>query len=210
MGSRAMAGDSSRASRGDALPEWPAEQIERWPLEVWRAIPGFDGYEASSRGRIRSIDRSILIRSPNGTEYRRPVRGRVLVPWRAGSHRRYWYVDLGGVHRLCALAFCGRPPSEKHEAAHQNGDSLDNTATNLRWATRLENEYDKLEHGTYFTRAGLKGEAHHKAKLTAVDIATIRSEWRGERGQLGIIAQRYGVNRSTISRVCKGTGWAHV
>ena len=112
--------------------------------EVWRAIPGYDGYEVSSIGRVRSLDRIIS----DG----RQLRGRVLKTWAAG--RGYRYVCLGaqaklGVHRVVALSFIGEPPKGKNEAAHLNGDPSDNRADNIVWASRSENEQHKRLHGTY-------------------------------------------------------------
>jgi hypothetical protein len=36
-----------------------------------------------------------------------------------------------------------------HQAAHGDGAGLNNRLANLRWATRRENEADKIKHGTH-------------------------------------------------------------
>jgi len=94
--------------------------------EQWRAIPGHEGYQASSAGRIRSIDRFL-----DDGRYRS---GTVLMPWLAGEG--YEYVSLGkgfraGVHRIVALGFHGPALIEQPEAAHLNGDRRDNRAHNM-------------------------------------------------------------------------------
>ena len=108
--------------------------------ETWRPIPGYDGYEASSLGRIRSIDRT--------TDRGRKWRGRTMTP--ATMPRGYKTVSLwrGGkqttalVHRLVLFAFQG-PPPEGMEALHKNGDPADNAASNLAWGTHSENQLTK-------------------------------------------------------------------
>jgi hypothetical protein len=84
--------------------------------EVWRAIPEYDGwYEVSDRGRVRSLDRTIIRR--DGRPYR--AKGRVLRPQR---HRPSWVVTVTlarrghtlnqCVHKLVQAAF-----DEKESAA---------------------------------------------------------------------------------------------
>lgn len=108
-------------------------------MPEWRAIPGFDGYEASSDGQIRSLKRGsprLLAVSLDDWDYQRVSlwQGRVVV-------RR--------VHQLVCLAFHGEPPSEVHQVRHRNGKNLDNRAANLTWGTPSENMLDKVIHGTH-------------------------------------------------------------
>jgi hypothetical protein len=119
------------------------------PAERWAPIPGFDGYEASDLGRIRSVDRTVeTVRGP----WR--LKGRVLKP--VIEHTRPDYkratVHLGKsptlrVATLVLLAFVG-PAPEGTECCHNNGNSLDNRLSNLRWDTHGENILDQVRHGT--------------------------------------------------------------
>jgi hypothetical protein len=183
---------------------WPAESGEhrfaaREVLEDWRPIPGHPGYEASDHGRVRSIDRLI----PDG----RRLRGRVLKLFKANA---YLYVSLGksakrGVHRVVALAFFGLPPSSKHEAAHWDGNTLNNRASNIRWATRAENEQDKRRHGTYarpinFFKPGQKKRGPPRSRHPQADAILKR---RSEGATFAMIAADFGKSKSGAYWVLK-------
>ncbi len=118
--------------------------------EIWRPIPGWEGlYEASTHGRIRSLDRTVCdIRGRN-----LPVRGRIL---KGGLHSfgyprvllcRNNRVYSKNVHSLVLLTFVGPLPEGGH-ARHINGNPADNRLVNLAYGTVSENMQDKRNHGT--------------------------------------------------------------
>ena len=118
--------------------------------ELWRTIPGFEGYyEASSLGRIRSLPR-------RGKRKNRAYGGHVLKLVLAGNgyHGVKLSVDnvkrTHMVHELVCAAFHGAKPSPGRscEVRHLDGDPWNNRADNLCWGTHSENEMDKLQHGT--------------------------------------------------------------
>ena len=60
-----------------------------------------------------------------------------------GKRGHTWFI-----HQLVAVAFYGPRPSPDHQAAHRDGNKLNNHKSNIRWCTRAENEADKVLHGT--------------------------------------------------------------
>ena len=130
----------------------------RCELEVWKPIPGYECfYEASSLGRVRSLDRQIRTKSGSRNCFRS---GKVLVGkllW-DGYHSVLLTVD--GVqkhfktHRLVLSAFDGLRP-DGYEARHLNGNRTDNRIDNLCWGTPAQNLEDKRAHGMV-----LAGERH--------------------------------------------------
>jgi hypothetical protein len=170
--------------------------------EVWRAIPGNEGYEVSSLGRVRSLDRITV----DG----RRVRGRVLKCWAAGYRGSYQYVCLGksvkcGVHRLVALVFHGEPPEGKPEAAHLNGNAADNRACNVVWASRSENEQHKRAHGTYQRPVNYykPGQKKRGPKQSKHPRAAEMSRRRAEGASLDQLAAEFGMSRSGMYGVLK-------
>lgn len=110
------------------------------------------------------------------------------------------------VHRLVLEAFVGPPPSPKHQAAHRDGDMLNNVVTNLRWATAKENIADKIRHGRV---SRTSGEIDGMHKLTADQVREIRVRCAGGANQHRL-AEEYGVKQPTISNIITRTTWSHL
>ena len=116
--------------------------------EIWRAIPGFDGYEASNLGRIRSLDRTVIRGSSHGGMRPRKYRGRMLNQSTHSGGYLLAHVGPGRsrtryVHRLVLLTFEG-PAPVGHEVGHKDNNPKNNRLSNLRYITRSENEFNKI------------------------------------------------------------------
>ncbi len=96
--------------------------------EQWKVIPGFDSYEISNTGKIRSHVRKEIIMKPadNGVGYLRVV-------LHQNDKKRSVYV-----HRLVASAFVENPDN-KPLINHIDNNPLNNNADNLEWCTYKEN-----------------------------------------------------------------------
>jgi hypothetical protein len=167
----------------------------------WRPIPGYSGYEASSQGHIRSW---IAWRSTPVPRLRRPV-----------LHKGYYSLRLrndGGeietraVHILVALAFFGPRPSGM-DVCHNDGDSTNNAAANLRYDTRTANIRDMQKHGT---ANYLAGEVKQGAKLSESDVREIRRLYASGGHTHRSLAAQYGVSHCVVGKVIRGTDWREV
>lgn len=166
--------------------------------EIWRTVDVCPAYEVSSDGRIR---RALpgkrtrvgnIVRSEGDTRYRTAT-----LVFKGKRH----YVQI---HTLVCRTFHGAKPSPDHQAAHLNGDSHDNRARNLAWATQRENERHKAIHGTR-----LVGEDVPGAKLTVDDVLEIRRlHSNGE--PFAAIGRRFGVYYTTVRRIVTRKTWKHI
>jgi hypothetical protein len=160
--------------------------------EVWRPIPGYDGYEASNLGRVRSLDR--WLEKKNGVKWFR--RGRVL---RQPPDRGYPQTNIGDVHVLVMLAFHGAP-SKGMWVAHNDGNPLNNRLDNLRYATPSDNAMDRVVHGT-----ANRGSRNGFAKLTEQQVLAIRNSIGKSQTAL---AKEFGVSLMCVNTVINRTRWA--
>lgn len=142
-------------------------------MEQWRDIPGWEGrYQASTLGRIRSIRR---LKSGRTTI-------RVL---RVGFKEGYQQVVLcrNGkksnqlVHTLVALAYHGPCPASKHSIDHENRLPYDNRPSNLKYATRIEQEANKNPVGWSRIYEGFPGVTQLATGFRSVCFLG-RREWR--------------------------------
>lgn len=167
--------------------------------EEWRPVGGYEGlYEVSSLGRVRAL-----------FEHRNLKPGRILALWRTSTNRgptavRY-RVSLSRagkrrypVHLLVCEAFHGPRPTREHQAAHGDGDGLNNAASNLRWTLPPGNYDDMKRHG------------HHRAatlrangKLSDDQVHAIRTLRTAGR-KLDDLARQFDVDRSHICAVARG------
>ena len=171
-------------------------------MAVWKDIPGFEGlYQVSDTGQVKSLPRVATRITKRGTEIKQPIRERVL---KANTNKRgYQYVILRRdgfsvtreIHVLVAAAFLGPRPEGGYQVRHMDGDSLNNSLSNLQYGTRSENQLDLYAYRGY----------HHK--LTPEDVLNIRS--RLEAGETGrALAREYGVAETNISSIKHGGTYA--
>ena len=173
--------------------------------EIWKSIPGYEGfYEVSDLGRVRSLAR-VIIRA-NGRK--QTFRGKILLP-AFGKRKGYPHVSLHragartnfDVHTLVALAFLGPRPNG-FEVCHGDGDPRNANIKNLRYGTRMDNCADAVKHGTQ-----ARGTRACGAVLTEPQVLAIRNLYSAGVGQR-VLAARFGVARSTISDVVVRRYWA--
>lgn len=168
-------------------------------MEVWKTIPAFPAYEASSLGRVR-----------RGVPGVNTFVGKILRIGTSPNHR-YLTVGLmrGGrphttlVHRAVAEAFSGAcPPS--HQVSHVDGNPHNNSPDNLIYEPATINNRRKSEHGTL-----ARGTGHKLAKLTEAEVLAIRAQ-AATGAKHRDLAARFGCAKTTITRVASRQSWAHL
>lgn len=154
--------------------------------EVWRDIPGWEGYMISDQGRVKSLN------------YRHTCKEKILRPWK--ERKNYLHVDLWKdgkvkrflVHRLVWIAFNG-PIPDGYECNHINEDKTDCRLENLNLMTRKEN----CNWGTRNRRAA-------KSKSKMVEQYTLDGThtctWFSTIG----IKRELGYSMGNISECCNG------
>ena len=108
--------------------------------EIWKDIEGYDCYQVSNLGRVRSVDHKMK-HSSGGYAIRK---GKLLKP--STTHNGYLRIGLGGhkqqkwyfVHRLVYEAFIG-PIPEGMQVNHIDECKTNNMVTNINLMTPKEN-----------------------------------------------------------------------
>ncbi len=130
------------------------------------------------------------------------------VLWPYASSKGYGVFTAGGtqyaVHRVsCEMAY-GEPPTPRHEAAHSCHTPACLNPRHLRWATRAENQADRIADGT-----SNQGSSHGMSLLTEFDVLAIRHYNKCGTKQR-VLADHYGVSQPTISDIITGRTWSHL
>jgi hypothetical protein len=108
-------------------------------------------------------------------------------------------------HRIACEWAHGPAPTPEHQAAHFCGVTRCVNPRHLRWATPLENNADKIIHGTTN-----HGERNPNAVLTSEQIAEIRERYTHGDITQKALALAYGVTTMTINRAVRHQSWTNV
>lgn len=167
-------------------------------MEEWRSIPGLPGYEASSEGRIRTIEHRILKQEYGGrnTDYPRVT---ISAKRTLGFSKRFT------VHALVAKAFLGECPAGL-EHNHKDGDKSNARPENLEFVTRSQNQQHSVD---VLGKPSQQGMKHGMARLTDTDVITIHGE-RLRGASLADLSRRFGIGQPTVSMICRGRIWKHL
>lgn len=170
----------------------------------FRVIPGFPRYAINESGIILSACPRNGIGKP--------------MPW-TDAKRLVWKKDKDGyyqvglchdgqvrqikVHKLVLLTFIG-PCPQGMQCRHIDGNQTNNHVSNLAWGSSLENQRDRILHGTSNI-----GDRNANAKLKDSDVLEIRA--RAANGEtLTAIAKDFAVYKGTISKIVLRHNWKHV
>ena len=172
--------------------------------EIWKPIPDWTGYSVSNHGNVRSEERIIIRKN---TDIKQNQKGRILKPWIATqSGAGYLMISLCngndrrlkiGVHRLVLWAFVGKQ-DKGIDARHLDGNCKNNHLSNLKYGTRQENIADAVKHKTMI----------RPVKLTINDVLEI-CKCGTEKISSKIVAEKYNINRNTITEIWRGEIWGH-
>lgn len=152
--------------------------------EIWKEVPGIEGLEVSSAGRVRRI--LTKTKKLNGYE---------VVGARVGKQNRLLYV-----HRLIAAAFLDSDLNDKNVfICHKDDNPSNNSSDNLFVGDAKANVVDMIEKGR---------ECFGKnfAKLTKEQVEKIRQK-REEGETITSLAKEFCVHKSTIFRICEHLTW---
>lgn len=183
-------------------------RIEDSTQEEWRPVVGWEGYEVSSLGRVRSHERTVSYTHPSGAQvsYTKPARIKKLTPANG-----YFWTGVGGrdgttfqVAILVAAAFLGPRPAGYY-VCHNDGNGQNNHVSNLRYDTPAGNCADKIKHGTHNA-----GERNGQSKLTAAIVRGARLRCASGGDTVSALAREFGVSSGTMSLAISGKTWGHV
>ena len=165
-------------------------------MEIWKDIPNFSGYEASSCGRLRSKN------------YKRTSKKKILKPSLTGGYLKTMLKSDSGkykswtVHKFITLAFFG--PSDGFEVNHKDGCKTNNNIENLEYCTRSEN----IKHSYIFgLKKAQRGSTNGNSKLTKEKVIAIREEVRARKERLGKyygrkeVAEKFGISESHVKDI---------
>jgi hypothetical protein len=139
-------------------------------MEEWRDIPGYEDYQVSSLGRVKSLKygkehilKSIIVRS-----------GYLSVNLYANGKAR-----LTSIHRIVAKVFIPNP-KRKPEVNHKDGNKKNNILGNLEWVTKSENQkhaYEKLHRKNSHWAGYVNIYSKDEVLITQVENTKFAAEW---------------------------------
>lgn len=157
--------------------------------EIWKDIEGYEGYQVSNLGRVRSIDRTVI---RGGSKMKRKGMIRKPMP----TNKGYLHVHIVNkptivVHRVVAKAFV---PGyfEGAQVNHIDENKQNNRWDNLEWVTSKENS-------NFGTRKERLRNAHAKIHGKAVDQYSIDGKFIATYPSQQEAARVTGICQSNIS-----------
>ncbi|HEY4364347.1 MAG TPA: HNH endonuclease [Bryobacteraceae bacterium] len=169
-------------------------QCHEVETELWRPIPGYKPYWASSLGRIKNGNTERVKRpQPITSRFSRTKYQQVTLSF--GSKRDK---ITKSVHRLVALTFLG--PSDL-PINHRDADKRNNAISNIHYCTPSENVQHAVKMGLMQNR--------WRGKLSDDDVREIR---RMRRDGLPIeeIMERFQINRPHAYSIAAGRRYGRV
>lgn len=168
--------------------------------EIWKGVPDFEGkYEVSNFGNVRGFYCGGKKRKePKNKKPQLNPNGYVYVVLQDGKKLKAW-----SVHRLVLTVFDKAMP-RNIDCCHINHIRTDNRYSNLKWATRKQNEEDKYKSGR-----GVYGEKNGQSKMTTKMVLKIRGLFKTKMSTHAI-AKLLGLKQQNVWNICNNKTWNHI
>lgn len=155
--------------------------------EQWRPVNGYENYEVSNLGRVKSLN------------YNHTGKEKILKPLK--ERNGYLRVNLCRdgkmkrflIHRLVAIAFISNPEGLE-QINHKDENKSNNVVENLEWVSR----WDNMHYGTLYERvAASRSKPVEASKFS--DFRTIELRFASTQE-----AGRNGYSSGDVSYCCRG------
>jgi len=171
-------------------------------MEIWKTIEGFENYEVSNYGNVRSKDR-VVKRRGNDTH----LKG---MPLKMTTNRGYSRVTLYNgkrdkhsqffVHKLVAMAFIPNPDNLPY-INHKDENKTNNHVENLEWCTAKYNS----NYGTAIERRVAHQDWQSIADKQSIAVIQMDLDGNEIRHYKSMKeAESYGFNSASICKCCSG------
>jgi AraC-like DNA-binding protein len=184
------------------------EKVVDLPGEIWKPVPGFDGYEVSNKGRVRSY-----LANFTGTRMEEP-RLKSFSSVNKGGYMsaplmRNGEMVLRKLHHLVLEAFVG-PRPEGMQTRHLDGNPANNCVENLAWGTAKENGEDRVRHGSS-ARSGNRRRGEQSANAILTNERVERIKERLAAGEHYVeVARTEGLHPAHVYSLGTGKSWRHI
>lgn len=168
--------------------------------EIWKKITGYEDYEVSNYGNVRSYkngNANCLLDKPKLLSTHKDGLGRLSVLLHKSNNPK-----RVRIHRLVLNEFIGKCPNGL-ECCHNDGNPSNNHIDNLRWDTHKNNCLDRKRHGK--EKGTFQKGCVYKRKLTDEQVMEIKKI--GRTATLSEIASHYPVGITQISNILLGYSW---
>jgi len=167
-------------------------------MEIWKDIEGFENYQVSNEGRVKSLERRVNFKNTT-----RLVKEKILKLANNGSG--YLFVQLWKnkkptnklIHRLVAEVFIDNP-TNLPQVNHKDENKHNNKVENLEWCSSKYN----MNYGTAISRR-IEKQSVQVDQFDAITGEFIR-RWSST-NECG----RNGYSQSTVSQCCNGLRKQH-
>lgn len=159
--------------------------------EIWKTHPDYPFIQASSLGRIRTVDR-IVIRSDGREQF---IKGRILKQQLYKCGYMYVQFSVNGktvhlrVNRVVSICFIPNPDNLP-EVNHKDNNRVNNVVSNLEWCTHEYNDAYREKYGTAINRP-----------VIAINPETSDVFWFKSQREA---ARQLNVNQAHVTKVVKG------
>lgn len=168
-------------------------------MEEWKSVPGYENYQISNTGKIQRWKvtkkqwKDIKPTTCKNNKYL------MFTVSRNGNAVKLY------LHRvLCALFVPNDNPKEKVDVCFKDGNTANTSIENLYWSNQKERMGRRKAEGKY------DENACGNAKLSKLDVMTIRWMKYHKAMSYRELAEYYGVHPWTIYACVKGLTWKNI